>query len=936
MVGRDEELAHLIAHLEALPETGARAVEVIGEAGIGKTLLLAAFTTAARERGARVFSGRASEFEREAPFAALTDALTGLPHGLDDEAAPTMRHIKHRAVRTLLEDAAAEQPAILIIDDLHWADGATVDLLASLVDRPPSAPVLLVLGHRPFQLGSPVPAAITHGAAAGRVHRIALGPLSLTGAASLLGGRFSSGDVASLHAACGGNPFVLQQVGRRGSATLLEHPVPSAGGRPQTAVDALLATELAPLSPSARQLLDGAALAGDPFEIGLAAAIAEVPSDAEALAALDELVAADLIRPTSTPRAFAFRHPMVRHSVYERAGAGWRLAAHRRAADALQSAGAAAATLAHHVEQCAAPGDEAAIALLAEAGRQVMGRAPASATRWLRAAWSLVPPDRQLEPASTDILYGLGLAMTVSGDGVNALELDAATIARLDLDHPVRVRFELGRAMIEEVLARFDASRRRLLGVAAAIGDAATLDALTVTMTLATLEVGVGDIDAARRAVERGIDIADRHGFPGLDAFVLPVAAWVNAMTADLEQAAVRCDGAVTALAELDDAVFARYPSPIASLMRCEWALGRLDAAREHADRGLLITSNGEWPILGAQFLSVRAMVDVLGGRLREALDGAEAACEEAALIKNFEASFWAHTARSAALEPTSAIERAVLEGELAVDAAREQGMRGPLAIAGQVLGRALLSARRPDRAIATILETHGGADLGHQATSLRAESFAMLCSAELARGDAAAAERWLAGAESVAAHRELPLAKAFARAAAAELHLHRGEVRQAAELAELAAQEARALGAGLAVARFALLQGRALVDAGDRTNAPVVLRGAEQELARFGADRLQAAAVRQLRRLGLRVTRGGRATGTSPAPIEALTHRQREIAELVVAGHANRVIAERLFVSVKTVETHLSATYVKLGVSGRDELIARVRAGLDLSAPER
>ena len=96
-------------------------------------------------------------------------------------------------------------------------------------------------------------------------------------------------------------------------------------------------------------------MAGDPFEAGLAAAIAEM-EEAGALAALDELLAGALVRPGGAPRRFAFRHPVVRHTVYEATPAGWRVGAHARAASALEAAGAGVVAVAHHVEQSAAPG----------------------------------------------------------------------------------------------------------------------------------------------------------------------------------------------------------------------------------------------------------------------------------------------------------------------------------------------------------------------------------------------------------------------------------------------------------------------------------------------------------------------------------------------------------------------------------------------------
>ena len=156
------------------------------------------------------------------------------------------------------------------------------------------------------------------------------------------------------------------------------------------AVAASIAGELASLAPTSRALLDGAAVAGEPFELGLAAAVAEMP-EPEGLDALDDLLELDLIRPTAVPSRFRFRHPLVRSAVYESTRGGWRLAAHARAAEALAERGADGAELANHVERYAARGDERAIALLLEAGRAAMSRAPAEAVRWFEGTLRLLP-----------------------------------------------------------------------------------------------------------------------------------------------------------------------------------------------------------------------------------------------------------------------------------------------------------------------------------------------------------------------------------------------------------------------------------------------------------------------------------------------------------------------------------------------------------------
>src|SRR5207248_5131600 len=114
-------------------------------------------------------------------------------------------------------------------------------------------------------------------------------------------------------------------------------------------------------------------------------------SEREALEALDALLARDLVRPSEPPRRFRFRHPIVRRVVYESTGAGWRIAAHERAAAALEARGAPATARAHHVERSGRVGDETAIAVLEQAGAETVSRAPASAARWLGAALRLIP-----------------------------------------------------------------------------------------------------------------------------------------------------------------------------------------------------------------------------------------------------------------------------------------------------------------------------------------------------------------------------------------------------------------------------------------------------------------------------------------------------------------------------------------------------------------
>ena len=177
---------------------------------------------------------------------------------------------------------------------------------------------------------------------------------------------------------------------------------------------AAIREQLLAVSDDARRALEAAAVAGESFEPELVGAIAELDPRAT-LAALDGLLEADLIRATDAPRRFRFRHPIVRRAVYDHMPQAWQIGAHARAALALARALAPASAIAHHVEASAVVGDEQAIALLVEAGREVAPRAPQTAGRWLLAATRLLPPrgeDERRQP----LLLEAASALTFAGE----------------------------------------------------------------------------------------------------------------------------------------------------------------------------------------------------------------------------------------------------------------------------------------------------------------------------------------------------------------------------------------------------------------------------------------------------------------------------------------------------------------------------------------
>jgi predicted ATPase len=194
LVGRGAELAALD---EALGEArrGFVALELLGEPGMGKTRLLDELEQRADAQGRLVLAGSASELERDLPFGVFVDALDEYLYGieprrlanLDDATRAELAHIfpsldggardearyrLHRAARALLEELARPKPLVLILDDLHWADSGSLELLGSLLRRPPAAPVLLALAVRPRQVPERLVAALE------RVRRIVLGELT--------------------------------------------------------------------------------------------------------------------------------------------------------------------------------------------------------------------------------------------------------------------------------------------------------------------------------------------------------------------------------------------------------------------------------------------------------------------------------------------------------------------------------------------------------------------------------------------------------------------------------------------------------------------------------------------------------------------------------------------------------------------------------------
>ena len=908
LVGRSGEVAVLD---EAVRTSGLSVIEIVGEAGIGKTTLLEHLSASANAAGALVLSARCSEYERDVPYALLIDALDphlaahGAPAGVEVAAlagtfpalaahagAAVERHELHRAVRALLAALAAPRGLVLILDDLHWADPASVALVASIVRRPPPR-LLLAIAHRHRQAGSSLDPELHRAADAGRARRLAPGPLTPDEASRLLA-RPQDGELRRLYEESGGNPFHLKQLARTEPPAVARANDPGYGEVPGGVREAVL-SETTPLPPDARALLDGAAIVGDPFEIDFAAEVADLSREA-GLEALDVLVAADLVRVTDDVRRFRFRHPIVRRTVYETVGPGRRLAAHARAAAGLERDGAGSVALAHHVEQSASPGDAAAIELLADAAAQVAGRAPQTAVHWLTVARSLARG-----PQEFTLLGPLAGALAGSGRFADA--------RRVLLELPSSTELIVACATMDRLLGDHDGARVRLRAALAEAGDE---DAVALNLELAA--------HASLRGDPLEMRACAREALAGpADTVQTAAATAALAMAAytlqEYDEARTRGATATELIAELTDEQLGTRLEMLLFLGWAQFFGGEFAPALEHFTRGTAIARRAGSAVLSLELAVGEALSLLARGRIAEALDVADGAVEDARPLGSAQSLVWALYAQATVLEAGGDPAAAVRAGEEAVALTAGLEPSSIVAGCGSAAAAALVATGEGRRATSVMLDLQGGPDLPRFFAGQRSGCYEVLVRAALLSGDAAGAAEWAERAEAAA---ELPLAVACARRARA---LVSDDPAKATALALESVAITDALGLAIESARGRILAGRSLAAASDRDGAAEQLRAAEGLLVDAPAGHLRAEAVRELRRIGRRVNRAGRAGRADAAGSAALTARELEIARLVAGGLTNRAVAETLFLSEKTIETHLAGAFVKLGVRNRGAL---------------
>jgi len=946
LVGREEELEALAGVLNAMGgDQGGSVVQIAGEPGIGKSRMLRELAAMARARGHVVLAGRAAEFEGEVAFGVFRDALddwllacgaqrrAALAGDQEVELAVVLsafegaarrrrdveqeRHRSYRAVRRLLATMAGGSGLVLILDDVQWADPGSVELLCHVLAHPPAGNVLVAVAFRPAQLVWPLQRALASVVREHEAVRMDLAPLSVEQAVELLGADLR-GDVSRrVYCESGGNPFFLlqlaraQRLGQSGATARQGVVVPAAVG-------VALASELSSVSSVAHVLLQGAAVAGDPFDLVQAACAAGV-DEASALDRLDTLLAAGLVSATDVAGRFAFRHPIVRGAVYESASSAWRARAHGRLAALLAVAGVEAGVQAPHVERSARKGDRDAVAVLIAAGDASAQRAPAVAARWYAAARRLLTDG----PAEEERRIELQVAEATALRGCGELAASQATLddllERLPAAHPARVRVVAWCAAVEHLLGRHRHAGARVTVAREAIQDSEAADAVLLEVELAAGCGYENRHDAMHEHAQQAL--AGATGLGG-DRALHVVAAGQVALAryfagAPTDDAVGR---AAAAMDRLEDAELARRLDIGLWVGWTEAVLERHDAAIAHCQRVLDVSRDTGQGATLLVTMTAQAWAQIRAGRLHEAETTLTEAVESGRLSGGV--FFAVALGLSAVLATHRGDHQAALAaGEECVRLGRTSDPGLIRGMSGFYLANVLIEVGQPRRARGVLLEMSGGGPELETSRSGHAAAYEVLTRAEVELGRPDAAEFWARRAHAAAHGGALAAEAAFADRAMATVALARGDAQRAAQLAQHAADRAHASNAPVEAARCRVLAGRALADQGARAEAVAVLESAAHELSRVGADGYRADADKQLRRLGRRAARVVAAGNDARPGLDSLTEREREIAILVSRGHSNRAVATAIHLSEKTVERHLSNVFRKLGVTGRSAL---------------
>ncbi|GII56036.1 hypothetical protein Pth03_44250 [Planotetraspora thailandica] len=926
-VGRDAELGLLAGAVSGAADGALRAVAVRGDPGMGKTRLLAELADLARARGFTVHHGQATEFERNVPFGVYLaafepqrgdpgrDAHGALTELLMDATGPSEarreglgRYRLFQRARRLIEDQGAAGPLAIVLDDLHWADQSSIELTEYLLRRPPRAPLLLATAYRTAQVPPGIARAVAQlGDAA--VH-IGLAPLSESDMAALLP-EADRGRRRLLYRTTRGNPLYLQVLADAGVETLtaLAEAGDAATGAPERALLAVLSTELTALTPEVRQVACAAAVAGEPISLDLVASITELP-EAALDRAVDHLVGVGLV--VEADASLRFRHPLVRASAYWMAGAAWRSRAHDRAAKHLRGNGGPLQLLAHHTARSAQHGDVQAVRTLEAAAAAAVEAAPSTAVRLLRTAIRLLPDEADHALWRIQLQWALGRALGVTGELAASRQILQEVMRT---PGPLRIAAVSFSSMIYRLLGDYDEAKA-LVSTELTRPHARDRPTSLAQVGLAAVELMGREPGKARLAAADAIRSLRDADDEALESAARSIHALASLRDGHVAQSRRETDRAAWLTDALTDDVLAPHLELVAPLAWVEIHLRRHDDAARHLRRGLDIAHRaGRSHSVPYLLIALSALYE-RQGRLREAVTAAEEAREASRLI---------HSRETLAMSSILLLRPLLWRDGPRAALELAERISGTLPRSGWWSGLARLDltmvyaeAGQPDRALAALTGEYP-ADEPTRTYCLALQAVIMATAGTGSEAGSLAEHALYRAMKS-----GLPHSLGFAHRAQAKVLMLSGRPKEAAVHAARGADHFAAAGAPVEEGLTRQLAAELYAAQGSVVTARDELGRAKSLYATAGAAWLSAAATRDERRLAARVPRGQR----KPAgPLSALTARERQIADLAVGGLTNQQIAERLYLSPKTVEAHLSRTFAKLGIQSRATLTQHLTA---------
>ncbi|MFJ1706578.1 AAA family ATPase, partial [Kitasatospora sp. NPDC088346] len=924
-----------------------RVLAIAGDPGTGKTLLLADAARAVRRQGLRVRSARGRPTARTVRFGLLADALddlitpatrarlpatdwavlrTAFP-GLDEAGETTPRtgtfdrHAVHRSFRRLLEQVAAPAGTTLFLDDVHAADDASLGLLADLVRNPPPVPLVIVLAYRPRQICHRLAAAL--GADDNpSVTLLRLGDLGADAAARLLGVEAGTPRCELLTEAGAGNPFYLKAVAAMSDSDLAGLPISPALLDPEAIphdARAAVLTELDALTEADRAVATAAAVTGPCADTALLAEVTGLPEPAVE-AALDHLAAADLLRPEGCE--LRFRHPLLAATVYHAAGHAWRRAAHRRAAHHLERVDAPVELRAHQIAGSARPGDRAAARLLVRAARVgVPGSSPFT-IHLLRVALRLLPENA---PDRGDLRFELACALGRSGRLLESRNLLHELLAERDTDTPAAacrtdlVEFSAG---VDRLLGRLDEAAALVEAELAGADESDPLDTVPLQAELAGVQLMRGRFGELAPRFERIRQAARERGDQEAELRTSAALGLGATLAGDIATALALQERSRWLADSLPDGRLAQLIDAVVQLSCTEIMLDRCTDAVRHLERGLDVARRtGRHHLLPPLHL--------VASQAHARLGGLDAALTHGTRAQHLSGLSGDTTVQR--MSPAlSALPVLLRDGPEAAARVAGQGMVSDASLCSWLRGSAIGTLARlrllqedPDGCLGLLVGDDGELS-APDAVSVPAWCL-LLTEAETARGEPDRAAFWAERCSRAAAELGLPSATAQARLARATLYLATGEAQAALSEADRAVRACVTAGLPLEEAQARRLLAAAFTRSGQVPQAQEQLGIAKQSLQSRGATWAAAAVTQQQRRLGAQQPRPA-GLGRAGAAFDLLSARERQIVELVGRAMTNRQIGERLFLSPRTVEAHLTKAFAKLGVSTRAQVMGIVR----------